>query len=173
MKRSVWNQREHAKYFGTVFIHMGVIFQSPLPGLARVLAEPWIMIRYGNAQWVARGFEIWMLKWPNLVWSFTDYADWAKQRVVPREPWRSVSRLLLSRAMGNYSSDQYRAWLEPRPLSPFLKAVLRTIAVLPINPLNWLALFSLRWILRKNPCITYSDLQGWRDRAKAARAGGS
>jgi glycosyltransferase involved in cell wall biosynthesis len=169
MKRAVWNQRERAKYFGTVFIHMGVIFQSPLPGEALVLAQPWIIIRYGNAQWVGRSFEIWMFKWPNLVWSFPDYADWAKQRVVAREPWRSLPRLLLCRAMGRYSSKEYHAWLEPRLSSPWSKTVLRAIAVAPIAPLNGLARFCLRWIFRKVPGITFWDLKAWCGREKPTK----
>ncbi len=161
MKRAVWNQRERVKYFGTVFIHAGVIFQSPLPSEALVLAQPWVIIRYGNAQWVSRSFEIWMFKWPNLIWSFPDYPDWAKQRVVPREPWCSPPRLLQSRAMGHYSLKEYRTWLEPRLTSPWSKAVLHAIAVAPIAPLNWLARFALRWVLRKVPSITHSDLTAW------------
>ena len=173
MKRTIWNQREREKYFGTVFIHMGVIFQSPLPGEALVLAQPWIIIRYGNAQWVARSFEIWMFKWPNLVWSFPDYPDWAKKRVVLREPWRSPQRLLQNRATGHYSLKEYHAWLEPRLPSLWSKALLQAIALVPIGPLNWLARFVLRWILRKVPSITHSDLQAWRDRERSAKQGGN
>jgi glycosyltransferase involved in cell wall biosynthesis len=169
IKRAVWNQRERAKYYGTVFIHMGVIFQSPLPGEALLLAQPWIIIRYGNAQWVARSFEIWMFKWPDLVWSFPDYPDWAKQRVMPREPWHSPPRLLLSRATGHYSLKEYQVALEPRLSSPWSKAVLRAIAVAPIGPLNWLARFGLRWVLWKVPSITFSDLQAWGAREKPAK----
>ena len=168
MKRAVWNQRERAKYFGTVFIHMGVIFQSPLPGEALVLAQPWIIIRYGNAQWVARSFEIWMFKWPNLVWSFPDYPDWAKQRVMPREPWRSLPRLLLSRALGHYSVKEYHTWLKPRLSSPWPRTVLHAIAVVPIGPLNWLARFGC-WTLRKVPSITFLDLKAWGEREKTAK----
>jgi len=169
MKRTVWSQRERARYFGTVFIHVGVIFQSPLPGEALVLAQPWIIIRYGNAQWVARSFEIWMFKWPNLVWSFPDYPDWAKKRVVAREPWRSLPHLLLYRATGRYTLKEYQAWLDPRLSSPWKKRVLSTIAKAPITPLNWLARFALRWIARKVPSITHSDLQAWSTRENPAK----
>ncbi|TAK97862.1 MAG: glycosyltransferase, partial [Verrucomicrobia bacterium] len=49
IRRDIWNQREKERYLGTVFIHLGVLFQSPLPGNALAIAHPWITIRYGNA----------------------------------------------------------------------------------------------------------------------------
>ena len=70
IKRQLWATREKESYFGTCFIHVGVIFQQPLPGNALVISEPLISARYGNASWLGKYFEIWMFKWPNLVWSF-------------------------------------------------------------------------------------------------------
>ena len=32
IRRETWLEREHDRYFGTEFIHVGVIFQGPLPG---------------------------------------------------------------------------------------------------------------------------------------------
>ncbi len=58
INRDLWLQREKKRFFGTEFIHVGVIFQSPLPAPALVVAEPYITIRYGNAQWTPRAFEI-------------------------------------------------------------------------------------------------------------------
>ena len=48
------------KYFGSCFIHIGVIFQDQLPSDTLVISESFIIIRYGNAQWSDRAFEIWM-----------------------------------------------------------------------------------------------------------------
>lgn len=107
IRRDVWLARERAAYFGTQFIHVGVIFQSPGIKRATVVAEPMIVIRYGNAMWTARGFEIWMFKWPKLIWSFGHYSDSAKQAICLPEPWRDPKRLLLSRAVGAYSRSEY------------------------------------------------------------------
>jgi abequosyltransferase len=162
IKRKLWNQRERRKYFGTIFVHVAVIFQSLLPADALVMAEPWIVIRYGNALWTPRGFEVWMFAFPELVWSFSHFADWAKRRVERREPWRCWHRLLMARAMGHYSGGEYSRWLEKRFTSPLEKLVGRTIAVIPIAPLNFLARFLLKWILRKSPSMTLYDLERWR-----------
>src|SRR5262249_5397926 len=88
IRRAVWASREAEPYFGTEFVHVGVIFQRPLAGAARVLARPLIRIRYGNAHWSARSFDIWMFKWPDLIWSFPHLPPGAKRAVCPREPWK-------------------------------------------------------------------------------------
>lgn len=162
MKREVWNQRDKEKYYGSLFVHVGVIFQSPLPGDTLVMVFPWIVIRYGNALWTSRSFEIWMFKWPGLVWSFPDFPHWAKQQVEDREPWRSWQRLLMARAMGHYSLQEYTRWLEPLPQSMLRKILCRTIAAAPVAPLNLLARLYLRLIVRKVPCMTLFDLESWR-----------
>ncbi len=71
IRRDLWVEREKERYVGSEFIHVGVIFQSPLPGPALAIAHPWIVIRYGNAQWGPRSFRIWMFQWPSLIWSFS------------------------------------------------------------------------------------------------------
>ncbi len=93
IRRDLWLARERERYFGTEFVHCGVIFQAPLPGTALVISKPLISIRYGMAQWTARSFDIWMFKWPELVWSLPDISDNVKIRVTPRKPWRILKNL--------------------------------------------------------------------------------
>jgi hypothetical protein len=75
IRRDLWMARERERYFGTEFIHVGVIFQAPLPGTALVISKAMISIRYGMAQWTARGFDIWMFQFPELVWSIPGISD--------------------------------------------------------------------------------------------------
>lgn len=107
IKRINWISRDRASYYGTLFIHVGVIFQDPPINAVRIIDKPLIIIRYGNAMWTARGFEIWMFKWPNLIWSFQSYSDTAKRKICRREPWRKLKPLLKYRAMGNYNINEY------------------------------------------------------------------
>lgn len=108
IRRTVWLERNPEPYFGTLFVHVGVIFQSPPLSRVRVVAEPLVVIRYGNAMWTPRGFEIWMFKWPELIWSFSDYGETSKTRVSAREPWRQLSKLGAHRGLGAYTMDEYR-----------------------------------------------------------------
>jgi abequosyltransferase len=140
IKREVWRLREKEKYFGSYFIHAGVIFQSPLSEDALAVAEPLISIRFGNATWHARYFEIWMFKWPELVWSFVDYPDSVKLQVCRREPWRRLRTLLLHRARGTYTTEAYSQWLECRLESQWSRAVSKAIAYVPGRVANFMAL---------------------------------
>jgi abequosyltransferase len=145
VRRQFWLQRQTTPYFGTLFIHVGVLLQEPNMASARVIREPLIVIRYGNAMWTARGFEIWMFKWPALVWSFEHVPAGARHAVSVRAPFRSFKRLLWYRAIGGYSSAEYETYLRER-LGAVARAVAKSIAWLPGTFAN--ALCSLYYWLR-------------------------
>jgi hypothetical protein len=114
-----------------------VIFGLPEP-LSRslVLSEPYIAIRYSNATWADRAFEIWTFKWPRLVWSFEHLSAEARRHVVPREPWFDPAALLYRRALGAFSSTVYRRWIDPLPGSWRRKTSARIVASLPGGLVN-------------------------------------
>jgi hypothetical protein len=112
IRRSLWLARERTPYYTSMFIHMGVIFQKPLDRAAHVMAEPLIVIRYGNAQWSARSFEIWMSLWPRLIWSFEQFSEPTRRRITLRQPAESLKRLLWFRAIGAFGDREYAQLLE-------------------------------------------------------------
>jgi glycosyltransferase involved in cell wall biosynthesis len=107
IRRRVWLERVREKYYGSLFVHVGVIFQSPIENDVYFHAEPIIKIRYGNGMWSPRSFEIWYFKWPELVWSFGSFEDLSKSKIVMREPWRRYWLLIKSRAIGEYTWKEY------------------------------------------------------------------
>ena len=131
INRDLWLQREKKRYFGTEFIHVGVVFQAPLPAPALVIAEPYITIRYGNAQWTPRAFEIWMYKWPNLLCSFADISEQVRQEYQKTQSWRRLKNVIIHRARGEYSLKEYRKWLELEDLSLSRRMVMLFIAIVP------------------------------------------
>ena len=64
--------------------------------------------------WTARGFEIWMFKWPALIWSFSHLPDWSKAAVTGCKPYRSARGLLWYRAIGAYSSTEFQTFVRPQ-----------------------------------------------------------
>src|SRR5690606_36548176 len=88
-------------------------FQAPLQRLIRVMREPLIAIRYGNAMWTPRGFEIWMFKWPGLIWSFSGFTPESRAAVYAREPWRAKKKVLLFRALGGYGRHEFQRCVTP------------------------------------------------------------
>jgi abequosyltransferase len=168
MKRQAWLKRHADNYYGLGFIHTQVLVRSRPPGDTLVMAHPWITIRFGNGSWLTQSFEIWMFHWPRAIWQSPDFADWAKARVTPREPWRSYVRLLFYRAMGRYSRAEYETCLASRIKSPLRQLLSRAIATAPIGPLNWLARFYVRHVLRKVPSIALFELEVWRPATRFA-----
>lgn len=131
IKKSIWMTRERERYYGTEFIHIGILFQQQLPGTSKVIAEPYIVIRYGNAQWESRRFNIWMFKWPKLIWSFTNISDKAKMQVVSPEPWRNIRALFVKRSDGEYNFQMYRQFLAIQNANPAWKAFAVIISLFP------------------------------------------
>jgi abequosyltransferase len=111
IRRELWLARDRKSYYGTQFIHMGVLFQRPAIGAAKVIAQPLILIRNGNAMWTPRAFEIWSFKWPGLLWSFGEFSELTRRSVCAREPWRGFNFLLFHRALGSYSIAEFRKHL--------------------------------------------------------------
>ncbi len=132
VRRPVVVRSYRPAYYGSLFIHVGVIFQKPSIDNVRVISEPLIKIRYGNAMWTARGFEIWMFKWPQLIWSFPEYSDDAKRAVCRENPWRSAKALFHHRAMGSYSSSEFhKFWpaADRKLKSPAAWLIIQSLAI--------------------------------------------
>ncbi|WP_298930586.1 glycosyltransferase [uncultured Ramlibacter sp.] len=146
IQRDRWLARERAPYFGSMFIHVGVIFQSPSIGRAKLIARPLIKIRYANAMWTARAFEIWAAKWPRLIWSFDQFSTTSRAGVTQRYPATSLKLLLHYRALGAYGPGEYRSLLAGRdePHHPLAIAV----AWLPARGVN--AAIALSCLLRRH-----------------------
>lgn len=114
IKRAIWMERNRQSYYGSFFIHLGVIFQAPPPENVLVIAAPLVIIRYSNASYTSRTFEIWMFKWPQIIWSLKSVLDVDKNKIVSYEPWRSFKDLLLLRAKGAYTFSEYEKFLKHR-----------------------------------------------------------
>lgn len=144
MDRELWLAREREPYFGSYFVHFGVIFQAPLPAHAKLLANPCIAIRYGNASWTARSFEIWMWLWPRLVWSMPSVSEQARQAVCDQYPWRSWRQLILFRAKGAFGVKELQ-WLQAlAPMNVIDRLRATCIALIPGHLINVLAVLAAR-----------------------------
>lgn len=131
IRRSVWLSRDRTRYYGSMFIHTGVLFQKRLPGPALVISEPLIMYRSGNVQSFANKWsEMWLVKWPAVIASL-DVAEWAKKSVRTSEPWRCPLWLLTLREGNAYSLTAYRRWLRPQVSSLNWRLLAVVISILP------------------------------------------
>lgn len=164
VQKKLWDARDKKTYFGSLFIHMGVIFQQPMASEVLVLAHPLIAIRYGNALWSSSSFSISLFKWPDLIWSFAAISERVRQQVSVRDPWRSAPRLLVFRARGAYGREQYLHFLQKRMNGFTQRMVAQLIATLPggvTNLLLWVFFFLLQ-PFHKNARLHMIDLESSR-----------
>lgn len=112
--RALWQARDRASYYGSYFIHVGVIFQAPLPQGVIVLSTPLVSVRFGNTVWRPKEFEIRMIRWTELIWSLQSISDAAKGTIYPKEPWLNLKSLFFYRAKGTYGPREYQRWIAPR-----------------------------------------------------------
>ena len=159
IRRDLWLARQRSNYYGSLFIHVGVIFQSPPIGRVRVLAEPVLRIRYGVAMWTPRSFDVWMYKWPKLVWSF-GYDESTKALITRKEPWRSPMKLFHFRSKNAYSIDEYRKNFATLPSA--YRAIAFIISVFPSGLANMLSIIYLSTGRSPNRTPLYDLVQAQR-----------
>lgn len=167
IRRNTWLERERKSYYGSLFIHVGVICQHPPIENIFVISEPYIIIRYGNALWTSRGFEIRSFKWPEFVWSFNSFSDSVKRRVCHPAPWKRIRTLFYERASGAYSKDEFNQFISPRT-SGLQRAMAHGIAIFPGKLSNIISVFYFM-VLNRSARMMQFDLLRSRHASKVSR----
>ncbi len=140
IRRDLWLSRERERYFGSWFAHVGVVFQRPLPDGALAIADPLIAIRNGNISWGSRIFEIWLIRWPELIWSLPGFSDSTKRRICPKNPSKNLKSLFAFRALGNYTINDYRKFIMNGTSHGMSRYISFLISITPIMLANTLSL---------------------------------
>ncbi|MDZ4098683.1 MAG: glycosyltransferase, partial [Methylophilaceae bacterium] len=158
IRREFWLERDRKSFYGSLFVHVGVIFQQPRIGNVYVIADPQIVVRYGNAMWTSRGFEIWSFKWQELVWSFDGFSDESKRRVCHPAPWKRIKTLFYYRATGAYSEDEFEKFIYSRTngISRFMS---HGIALFPAAVANIISVFYFTLFHRTERMMQYDLLR--------------
>jgi hypothetical protein len=156
IKRSVWLDRDRNSYFGTLFVHVGVIFQRQFVNEIYFVSNPMLKIRYGNSMWTPRSFEIWYYKWPKLIWGFKRFDESAKSKVIAREPCKNIFSLLKSRAMGDYTVVEYQKYILKNNFS-FLRVLALIISLVNAKILNF-SIVLIYLVFRPSEKYTIFDL---------------
>jgi abequosyltransferase len=161
IKKSSWTESPRDIFYGTRFIHVGVI--SALSDASRVLvmSAPVIKIRLGNAEWSSIAFKVWTQLWPNLIWSFTNLSVECKRSICLLEPWKNIKALFWYRALGAYSKTEYLQYIYTKPTSLYRSASL-LIAYLPRSVIRFV--FYVHAMLRSDKHRLYVLGDGGRSR---------
>lgn len=161
IRRDLWLKRNREVYYGSYFIHVGVIFQQPLPDNTLVISEPLISIRLGNTQWRPKEFEIRMIRWTELIFSLGAISSDVRDRCYRREPWLDLKSLMFYRAKGTYDPGEYRRWVRPRLESRWNKLKAMFVAYFPGTLANLIGLIYCSFNYRDSN-IHYRDMKASR-----------
>ncbi len=130
IKKSLWTEYPRDIFYGTRFIHVGVISSLHAHTKALVVAEPLIKIRLGNAEWSNISFKVWAELWPKLIWSISGLQDATKKSICPKDPSGNLKFLFWLRAQGSFSKKEFDVFISPKPIFT-VKILALVIALLP------------------------------------------
>lgn len=135
VRRDLWRARDRDRFFGSLLIHVGVIYQAPLPSGAWFISEPLVSVRMGNTRFFSSSDnEILFDKWPNLLASLPISAS-SRRRAPGAEPFE-CGNLFKLLALGWYSPKDYERWVLPRIPSTLKRVVPKIIAHIPFRLAN-------------------------------------
>ena len=140
IRKPLWEARDRSRYLDTDFVHLGVIFQAPLPGVEelahRKLRPGGVVVLADELPGEALGHVIPPAPETN-----------AHEPVhVSLDGRTDVGVGVVQRAAGAYSLEEYNRWIWRRGGSRLSRLVARLIAILPGRPLNlfMICYFSVR-----------------------------
>lgn len=140
IKRDLWLSRPKEAWYGTYFIHVGVIFSQALPGPALVIADPLVSLRMENQSTLSKDFDIWYVSWPKVVESLALSNEAKAGAIDETRAELTLVQLCVHRAARQYSIFQYKQYIRPFLLSsPVRRWGALLVSVLPKAVCYWVA----------------------------------
>ena len=146
INRNYWISSNAKRYFGSLFVHIGVIFSTKNINWYWI-NDPIIKIRYGNASWSNNALEIWLTFWPNLLTELHEIDKNLIQRKIKNFPYTHLKKFIFFKALGVY--DKKKAYMVFRSYNIFyLNIVILIVSIIP-KYFCFLISYSVAYILNK------------------------
>lgn len=151
IRKNLWVEYFQHEMVGTYFAHIDTVYRAKLGRSAHYLPYPGISMRLQTQTWTGRHFEIWNSFFPAVIWGLDGYTYEAKQSVIPREPMKSLKRILASRAYGRFNFGIWQTVLMPSKVTNgFVRWGGLLIALLPREFFRLLYILLIRFGRRKH-----------------------
>jgi len=108
IKRELWNQANTSLYYGSRFIHIGVLSTLLKNSKILISSKPIIYIRLGNAEWTNISFNIWFHLWPSILSLFDFQSKKLKKEICLKSKKSIFSLFLYHRALGTFNYRTYK-----------------------------------------------------------------
>ena len=147
-KKDLIDSANFQRYYSTDLAHVGVLFEYIATKTFSVLWEPNIVVQSSPVKskvansWFPQVFEIWLIKWPNLIYSLpVKYELSSKIKCISdhnvKSKLMSFSGLLNLRALGILDTRAYQRYSNVFPISVSVsRPVVFLIAMTPRFPLR-------------------------------------
>ena len=164
VKRELWIQAVSSKYFGTEFVHVGVILsQCPISGL-QIINEPQIEICYGQGYWEQRYVQVWWQNWERLIRAEVKNPDSVRRWGVPTG-WKKIALTAYAKALRFVGNNEVRLRLQEEGRTKIIEVFVQNlILIIPAYTLNLLFSVVARIVKRQSTPVVLYDLRRRRDK---------
>jgi abequosyltransferase len=151
IKKELWEQVDTEKYYGSRFIHLGVLSQIPCNSSVLIIKEPLIKIRLGNEEWGKVGFGIWFKLWPKIIGEFNGVKSITLEKIVPTKTvLKTIKLMSFYRALGSFHFRAFKYFDRNQKLF-----VLIALLVLLIPKILWRCFYYLIARIRRDETLKY------------------
>jgi len=164
VRTDMWRSSETNRYYGSLFVHIGVILGTARKLHWRWLAQPIIKIRYGNASWTGISQSVWLSRWPELISTLDGVSQELRDKRIRRGALALFRQLVLLKALGQYRPGELSS--VPAYKSGVVARCKATVALVPRGVCYWL---SWLWAHAAGKRAILYDLMQARGRGEMSR----
>jgi glycosyltransferase involved in cell wall biosynthesis len=111
IKTDIWKSTNTPLYYGTRFIHIGVLSNISARSVILISHVPIIKIRLGNAEWANVSFKIWYVLWPSIVGLFSFKNEKLRDKLLLKNYISIFSLVSYHRALETFNYGNYKEFV--------------------------------------------------------------
>jgi abequosyltransferase len=108
IKRILWINVKSNDFYGSRFIHIGILSKIPSNTKVLILSNPLIKIRLGNAEWTNISFKIWFHLWPSILNNFNKSNEPIIKKLQFRTVKSKIGLFFYHRALNTYNFETFK-----------------------------------------------------------------
>ncbi len=149
IKKNVWKKYFNKNSIGSYFSHLKLVCEYKINNRIHYLSVPCIKMRVKSQTWTSDYFKIWNFNFSNIIWSLDNYSDESKSSVIIKQPYKSIFRLLSSRAYGHFNYKIFKdLYFKANDINYSKKILICIISIFNVKILKYI--YSIYIILFRN-----------------------